>query len=99
MTKASKPAKPSKPSKPADSAQAIDFALTERQIRTLRELAQSVPTPQSSQEDHSVKLQGYMQDGKLVIENLTVEYLHRWMDCADHPRPRKPIQSDDNTGG
>ena len=40
-----------------------------------------------------------MQDGKLVIENLTVEYLHRWMDCADHPRPRKPIQSNDITGG
>lgn len=91
-----KPSTPPEPSKPADSAQTIDFALTERQIRTLRELAQSVPTPQSSQEDHSVKLQGYMKDGKLVIENLTVEYLHRWMDCRD--RPGKSIQGDDRGG-
>lgn len=64
----------------------IDFALTERQERTLRELNASVPTQESSSEDHTVKLQGYMKDGKLVVENLTVEYMHRWMDCHDRPK-------------
>ena len=65
----------------------ISLALTERQKDSLQALNKPVVQPDCDEgdhkEEHTVKIEGRVKDGQLIVDNMSVEFMHRWMDCMD----------------
>ena len=56
----------------------VDFRVTAAQKKQLESLKQG---RSGKKEDVAVEIKGHMTGGKLYIQNLDIEFLHRWMDC------------------
>lgn len=71
----------------------INFELTARQRSMLNQvqLRQNRQSDQDSEENTKFELRGHVnKEGLLVVDNLSIEFMHRWMDCT------KPLTTNPN---